>query len=352
MKPRGFTILALARHETPHDNLADMDSWRRVDVPVLPGSGPAPRVYDTASGDLVLAAAGPVATLYACGITPYDATHIGHAATYTAWDLLVRAWLDAMPEAPDVPPPARYIVIYVQNVTDVDDPLLERAARDGEDWRELARREIQRYRSDMEALRILPPTHLVGAVEALPVIERFNVRMANRGALYDLDQDLYFAKSADPEFGALSGPGTPSGYDPAEMAELSARARRRPRPAGEEGPAGHSGLARRTARRASLGLAVRPRSARLARRVRRDRHRVPGPRLRRAGGRFGPGVPAPRVERVARPGRVRPGPPSCSGGSGGSSPEVAECSRGSTRTPGWSATRATRCPSRWATWCS
>jgi L-cysteine:1D-myo-inositol 2-amino-2-deoxy-alpha-D-glucopyranoside ligase len=202
-----------------------MYSWRRVDVPVLPGSGPAPRLHDTASGELVLAAAGPVATLYACGITPYDATHIGHAATYTAWDLLVRAWLDAMPEitASDAPPPARYTVIYVQNVTDVDDPLLERAARDGEDWRELARREIQRYRADMEALRILPPTHLVGAVEALPIIERFTDRLAERGALYDLDKDLYFAKSADPEFGALSGPGTPSGYDAAEMADLAAQ---------------------------------------------------------------------------------------------------------------------------------
>ena len=59
-------------------------------------------------------------------------------------------------------------MIYVQNVTDVDDPLLERANRDGEDWRELARRETQRYRQDMEALRVLPPTHLIGAVEALP----------------------------------------------------------------------------------------------------------------------------------------------------------------------------------------
>ena len=67
---------------------------------MLPGSGPAPRLHDTATGELVLAAAGPVATLYACGITPYDATHIGHAATYTAWDLLVRAWLDAAPETP------------------------------------------------------------------------------------------------------------------------------------------------------------------------------------------------------------------------------------------------------------
>jgi L-cysteine:1D-myo-inositol 2-amino-2-deoxy-alpha-D-glucopyranoside ligase len=205
-----------------------MDTWRWADVPLLPGSGPAPRLHDTASGELVLAAAGPVATLYACGITPYDATHIGHAATYTAWDLLVRAWLDARPElsepgsAPDVPPPSRYSVIYVQNVTDVDDPLLERAARDGEDWRELARREIQRYREDMEALRILPPTHLVGAVEALPIIERLTARLADRGALYNVDEDVYFAKSADPKFGALSGPGTPCGYGPADMAELAA----------------------------------------------------------------------------------------------------------------------------------
>ena len=111
----------------------------------------------------------------------------------------------------------------MQNVTDVDDPLLERANRDGEDWRELARRETQRYREDMEALRVLPPTHLIGAVEALPIIERFSARMADRGALYNVDEDVYFAKSADPGFGSLSGPGTASGYDPAEMAELAAQ---------------------------------------------------------------------------------------------------------------------------------
>jgi len=179
---------------------------------LLPGSGPAPFLHDTATGELVLAAAGPVATLYACGITPYDATHIGHAATYTAWDLLVRAWLDA-----------RYSVVYVQNVTDVDDPLLERAERDGEDWRELARRETQRYRTDMEALRVLPPTHLVGAVESLPIIERFTARMAEHGALYQVDDDVYFARSADPEFGALSGPGTASDFGPGEMADLAAQ---------------------------------------------------------------------------------------------------------------------------------
>ena len=198
-----------------------MESWRRADVPVLPGSGPAPRLHDTASGELVLASPGPVATLYACGITPYDATHIGHAATYTAWDLLIRAWLDAAPET-QAKGPARYRVEYVQNVTDVDDPLLERAERDGEDWRELARRETQRYRDDMEALRVLPPTHLIGAVEALPIIELFTARMAERGALYLVDEDVYFAKSADAEFGALSGPGTASDLGPAQMTELSA----------------------------------------------------------------------------------------------------------------------------------
>ena len=72
-----------------------MDSWRGVSIPELPGHGPEPLVFDTSSGELAVAAAGPDATLYACGITPYDATHIGHAATFMAWDLLVRAWRDA-----------------------------------------------------------------------------------------------------------------------------------------------------------------------------------------------------------------------------------------------------------------
>ena len=169
-----------------------------------------PRLRDTASGQLTPAAVGPAATIYACGITPYDATHIGHAATYTAWDLLVRALLDAGTAS----------ITYVQNVTDVDDPLLERANRDGEDWRELAVRETDRYRADMEALRVLPPSHLIGAVEALPIIERFNAALAERGALYDVDEDVYFSKSSDPKFGALSGPGTLSGYGPAQMVEL------------------------------------------------------------------------------------------------------------------------------------
>jgi L-cysteine:1D-myo-inositol 2-amino-2-deoxy-alpha-D-glucopyranoside ligase len=124
----------------------------------------------------------------------------------------------------------------VQNVTDVDDPLLERAIRDGEDWRELARRETQRYREDMEALRVLPPTYLIGAVEALPIIERFSAQMAERGALYNVDEDVYFAKSADPQFGLLSGLGTPCELGPVEMAELAAQRGGDPNRPGKKDP--------------------------------------------------------------------------------------------------------------------
>src|ERR1700750_2651107 len=188
-----------------------MDAWRAVEVPDLPGSGVEVRLRDTATGELTVAASGHRATLYACGITPYDATHMGHAATFTAWDLLVRAWLDAGHE-----------VVYAQNVTDVDDPLLERAERDGEDWQDLALRETERFRGDMEALRNLPPTFYIGAVEAIPIIDVFAERLSARGALYDLDGDIYFARAADQKFGALAGPGTASGLSVAEMTELSA----------------------------------------------------------------------------------------------------------------------------------
>src|SRR6516164_10164357 len=182
-----------------------MDSWHAANVPSLPGHGPELYLTNTATGELTRAAAGPAATLYACGITPYDATHLGHAATYLAWDLLVRAWRDAGHE-----------VTYVQNVTDVDDPLLERADRDGEDWRELASREIARYCGDMAALRVLPPARLVGAVEALPLIDRMNQVLADRGALYEVDADVYFSRATDPAFGTVSRLG------PADMLALSA----------------------------------------------------------------------------------------------------------------------------------
>ena len=166
---------------------------------------------------------------------------MGHAATYTAWDLLVRAWLDA-----------RHTVHYVQNVTDVDDPLLERAERDGEDWRELAERETQLFREDMTALRMLPPQHYIGAVEAMPVIVRSSTGCATAAPPYDVDDDVYFAGRADPRFGALSG------LDRGDDAGAVRRARRRPGPPRQEEPARPAALAGRTAGRAGLGLAVRP----------------------------------------------------------------------------------------------
>jgi L-cysteine:1D-myo-inositol 2-amino-2-deoxy-alpha-D-glucopyranoside ligase len=169
-----------------------MESWPAPHLPVLPGRGDAPRVYDTASGSVVETAPGQTAGLYVCGITPYDATHLGHAATYVAFDVLQRVWRDA-----------GHAVRYVQNVTDVDDPLLERARATGADWRELAERETNLFREDMIALRVLPPDHYVGAVEAMQDIIALIERLRGRGAAYEVDGDLYFPASADPGFGSI-----------------------------------------------------------------------------------------------------------------------------------------------------
>jgi L-cysteine:1D-myo-inositol 2-amino-2-deoxy-alpha-D-glucopyranoside ligase len=171
-----------------------MDSWSAPPVPSLPGAGLPVRVWDTATQELRPTAPGPTARMYVCGITPYDATHLGHAATYVAFDLLARAWRDA-----------GHAVHYVQNVTDVDDPLLERAAQTGEDWRALADREIALFRADMAALRVLPPTDYVGAVEAIPRIAAAVAELRDKGAAYDLDGDLYFPVAAAPRFGSVAG---------------------------------------------------------------------------------------------------------------------------------------------------
>src|SRR5690348_18493478 len=123
-----------------------MRAWPVPDLPALPAKGPAVRVHDTPSGGLAETRPEGPARMYVCGITPYDATHMGHAATYVAFDLLNRAWRSA-----------GHPVRYVQNVTDVDDPLLERARDTGVDWVELAERETQLFRDDMEALAVIAP---------------------------------------------------------------------------------------------------------------------------------------------------------------------------------------------------
>ena len=94
-----------------------MKAWPSPFIPAVPGTGLPVRVHDTAAATVRPLTPGPVARMYVCGITPYDATHMGHAATYVTFDVLGRALRDA-----------GHDVLYVQNVTDVDEPLLERAA--------------------------------------------------------------------------------------------------------------------------------------------------------------------------------------------------------------------------------
>lgn len=174
-----------------------MRAWPSPGFPSfrLPAEPPALRIHDSVAGTVVdTAPEGGTARMYVCGITPYDATHIGHAATFVAFDLLNRAWRLVGQQ-----------VRYVQNVTDVDDPLLARAAATGEDWAELAERETQVLRDDMAALRVLPPDAFVGAVESIPLITRFVSRLLQTGAVYEVDSDLYFSVHADPAFGEVSG---------------------------------------------------------------------------------------------------------------------------------------------------
>ena len=181
-----------------------MQTWAPVDVPVLEGSGPPLRLHDTATARVRPTAPGPTATMYVCGITPYDATHLGHAATYLAFDLVHRLWRDL-----------GHDVHYVQNVTDIDDPLLERAARDQDDWVVLGMRETALFREDMAALRVLPPRHYIGAVEAMGEIAELVGKLLAQGAAYRVDDpehaDVYFDAAFTGRFGYESG------YDEATM---------------------------------------------------------------------------------------------------------------------------------------
>ncbi|ORA82268.1 cysteine--1-D-myo-inosityl 2-amino-2-deoxy-alpha-D-glucopyranoside ligase [Mycolicibacter kumamotonensis] len=183
-----------------------MQSWSAPAVPALPGRGPALRLYDTADRQVRPVSPGPTATMYVCGITPYDATHLGHAATYLVFDLIHRLWLDA-----------GHQVNYVQNVTDVDDPLLERAQRDGVDWPSLAASQVELFAADMTALRVLPPQHYVAVTEAVDEVVEVVEKMLAAGSAYVVEgehPDVYFRADATDQFGYESG------FDRATMLEL------------------------------------------------------------------------------------------------------------------------------------
>ena len=182
---------------------------------------PAVRIFDTAERAYSTLEATGEQSLYVCGITPYDATHMGHAASYVAFDLLNRAWRDGGQR-----------VAYVQNVTDVDDPLLERATATGVDWRELAASQIELFQTDMAALNVLAPDHYVGAVESIPDIVPPVERLLHLGLAYRVagtagepDGDVYYDVEAASKQSADAGAwtlGSVSGLSETEMLELFA----------------------------------------------------------------------------------------------------------------------------------
>jgi L-cysteine:1D-myo-inositol 2-amino-2-deoxy-alpha-D-glucopyranoside ligase len=172
-----------------------MNSWAHVAIPPLASkfSLPTLEIFDTAKQKLSSIVKKDKYRIYVCGITPYDATHLGHANTYLAFDLINRYLLATGSE-----------VLFVQNITDIDDPLLERANRDGVDWQELAASQIDLFRSDMVALHVLPPKHYIGAVEAIPLVVEAISDLHNAGTVYQVDNDYYFRVRSDSEFGERS----------------------------------------------------------------------------------------------------------------------------------------------------
>jgi L-cysteine:1D-myo-inositol 2-amino-2-deoxy-alpha-D-glucopyranoside ligase len=178
-------------------------SWTGPIVSVIPGTGEVPRIHDDVTGTLQPSVTGDAANLYVCGITPYDSTHLGHAFTYLAFDLLVRAWRDL-----------GVAVRYAQGLTDVDDPLLERARATGQDWSKIAASQTAVYKSDMAALRVIPPDFYRGVVESVPDIVSAVERMMDSNQAYRVAVpgapasnlgDVYADLGADPDFGALAG---------------------------------------------------------------------------------------------------------------------------------------------------
>lgn len=185
--------------------MVGMQSWPVPEYRQIPGTPVPLRLYDSAAQAVKeVTVDGPEAGMYVCGITPYDSTHLGHAATYLTFDLIYRQLLDN-----------GHGVHYVQNITDVDDPLFERAERDGVDWRELGTSQINLFRSDMELMSVFPPRDYIGAMESIDEVIGMVSRLLEVGAAYVVDDpefpDVYASISATEQFGYESN------YDRAQM---------------------------------------------------------------------------------------------------------------------------------------
>ena len=172
-----------------------MKSWPEVYIPSIDSKFdfPALSLFNSASQSVQQMPVQDQYRMYVCGITPYDSTHLGHAATYVSFDLINR-YLRATGS----------VVDYVQNITDIDDPLLERAKRDGVDWQELAESQVDLFRNDMTALHVIPPKYYIGAVEAIPLVTKKIQELQSAQSIYGVEQDLYFRVHADPDFGSRS----------------------------------------------------------------------------------------------------------------------------------------------------
>ena len=172
-----------------------MKSWASVAIPPLQKTFRIPplRIFDTAAQEISEVEVKSLYRMYVCGITPYDATHLGHANTYLAFDLLHRYLLATGAK-----------VHFVENITDIDDPLLERAKRDEIDWQDLATSQIDLFRSDMVALHILPPAHYIGAVDAIPLVINAISVLDAADSVYKVENDLYFKVHRDAKFGSRS----------------------------------------------------------------------------------------------------------------------------------------------------
>ncbi len=151
------------------------------------------RLHDTAQRALVPFETGPVVSMYVCGITPYDSTHLGHAATYLAYDLLIRRLEELGHE-----------VRMVRNVTDVDDSILPKARELGVNYLELADAELARFQADMDALGMRPPTSEPRATEAIDGMIEMVARLLDADHAYLTHGTAYFDVSTFPRFGELS----------------------------------------------------------------------------------------------------------------------------------------------------
>jgi L-cysteine:1D-myo-inositol 2-amino-2-deoxy-alpha-D-glucopyranoside ligase len=151
------------------------------------------KLFDTAARKVVPFEPGPVVRMYVCGITPYDSTHLGHAATYLAYDLLIRRLEELGHE-----------VRMVRNVTDVDDSILPKARELGVPYLELAASELARFHADMEALEMRPPVAEPRATEAIPGMIDMVDQLLERGHAYLTHGTVYFDVSTFPRFGEVS----------------------------------------------------------------------------------------------------------------------------------------------------